>query len=75
MKQPDDRSSRIVSLESRRRQKQAEDRARAKAKKARPAHERAINWGRVPIFVAVVVAFMAISWLFHFVGAFLNPFR
>jgi hypothetical protein len=75
MKQPDDPSSPIVSLETHRRRRQAEDRARVKAARARPGHERAVNWRRVPLFVAVIVGFMILSWLFHAIGGLLDPFR
>jgi hypothetical protein len=72
----------IVSLETHRRKRQADERKREaerrKQARARPAGanpERAINWRRVPLLLAVVVAFLVISWLLRQAGGLLNPFH
>lgn len=67
---PDDHPT-IVSLESHRRKRLADSRKRP----ARPPHERAINWRKAPLVIAVFAAFMVISWLLHSAGSLLNPFR
>jgi hypothetical protein len=70
---PDDDPA-IVSLESHRRKRLADERKRQDASrkqaKARPTNqgERAINWSRVPLLVGVVAVFLLFSWLIRQAG-------
>ena len=61
----------IVSLESHRR-KRLEDSRKQAAARARPPHERAINWRRAPVFLAAVALFMLVSWLLRYAGGLLH---
>lgn len=75
MKRPDEPT--VISLESARRRRQAEARrkpARAPNVRRPAASEPAINWRRAPLFIALVLAFLALSWLIRQAGA-LSPFH
>lgn len=65
MKRNDDPA--IVSLETHRRRRVAETRAKAvQARKARTVGvqgEKAINWRRVPLALGAIVLLLAASWL------------
>jgi hypothetical protein len=63
----------IVSLESHRRKRLADSRKRAG--KARPPGERAINWRRVPLFLAAAALLMLFSWLMRYAGAAMHLFH
>jgi hypothetical protein len=68
---PDEKPT-IVSLDSHRRKRQDDNRKRQaearKQAKARSSHERAINWRRVPLVLAVAAAFLVLSWLMRQAG-------
>jgi hypothetical protein len=61
-----ERDPEIVSLEAHRRRKLADARKKPAAPPRRPARgpsEPAINWRRLPIFLAALVLLLAFTWL------------
>jgi len=77
---PDDQPT-IVSLEQHRRQRQAEARKKQQKQPAAVRHaavgpaQKAVNWRRVPAFLAALVLLILFMWGVRQIGGLLDPFH